>query len=52
MTEHPFAHELRTERNADLDAEIAQDYYCSCDLEPTEDEEASNKCACCGKALE
>lgn len=26
--------------------------YCECDLEPTEDEEASNCCSACGKAIQ
>lgn len=26
--------------------------YCECNLEATEDEEASNKCSACGKALQ
>lgn len=25
--------------------------YCQCDLDPIEDEEASNCCSCCGKPL-
>ena len=25
--------------------------YCCCDLEPTEDEDATNQCAACGKPL-
>lgn len=52
MREHPFASELRYERDADMQAEAAQDYYCACNLEPTLEEEDSNRCACCGKALE
>ena len=27
------------------------DEFCECDEQPTEDESASGKCACCGKML-
>lgn len=33
----------------DISNDIENQPYCQCDLEPTEDEEASNVCACCGK---
>lgn len=35
----------------DFDIDDESSPYCTCDLEPTEDEEASNVCACCGRLL-
>jgi hypothetical protein len=47
---HPFAWQLETRDCPDDDA-LENEPYCICDLDPTEDEDASNTCACCGKLL-
>ena len=49
---HPFECELRSEPNHEIQAEIRAERYCQCDLDLTEDEWATGKCAACGKEIE
>lgn len=52
MTEEAdFAAEAHWETVLDEFDDPESEPYCQCDLDPTEDEDASNCCACCGKAI-